>query len=98
MADQHWNPERIRRLRGNRTQEEFGKLIRLPKNTIWRWEADYARPDARRSKLLAAIAKKEGFIPDWTIADSAVLLGDLEQGSKLLSRQFKLPGKKPARG
>ena len=86
----NWTPDRIRQLRGKRTQEQFGKLIQVLKNTVWRWEAGYARPDAERSQRLAALAKREGFHQDWKLAGSAVLLGDLEEGSKLLARHLKL--------
>src|SRR5256885_6104354 len=74
-----WTPERIRQLRGKRTQEQFATLIRVPKNTVWRWEAGYSRPDAERARRLAALAKREKFLRDWRLAGSAVLLGDIEE-------------------
>jgi len=85
-----WTPERIRQLRGKRTQQQFATLIRVPKNTVWRWEAGYSRPDAERARRLAALAKREKFLRDWRLAGSAVLLGDIEEGSKILAKQFKL--------
>ena len=81
-----WTPDRIKRLRGRRTQEAFGKLIRVPKNTVWRWEAGYARPDAERLRRLSTLAVKERARPDWKLAGSAVLLGDLEDGSGRMAR------------
>ena len=88
-----WTPEKIRKLRGKRTQEAFGKVIRIPKNTIWRWESGLSRPDRTRARRLSTLAAKEGFLQDWELAGSAVLLGDLEEGSKHLSRHFKVSGR-----
>ena len=42
-----WTPHLIKRLRGKRTQAEFGALLGAPKNTVWRWEAGQVHPDAR---------------------------------------------------
>jgi len=84
-----WTADKIKRLRGRRTQAELGKLLHVPKNTVWRWEAGYARPEAERSRRLTRIAKKQQFAEDWVLAGSAVLLGDLEEGSKHLARHFK---------
>src|SRR3954470_21820000 len=84
-----WSPERVKHLRGQRTLEEFGQLLRVPKNTVWRWEAGRAHPDAERSARLSRLAKKEKFLMDWKLAGSAVLLGDLEEGSKHLSQHVK---------
>jgi transcriptional regulator with XRE-family HTH domain len=85
-----WTPQRVRRLRGKRTQAEFGQLVRVPKNTIWRWEAGYAKPDAERAARLSRLAKKERFLEQWKLAGSAELLGDIEEGSKILREQFQL--------
>jgi transcriptional regulator with XRE-family HTH domain len=94
MRISDWTPEKIKRLRGRRTQAELGKVIRVPKNTVWRWEAGYARPDAERSRRLDRIAKMERRVENWTLAGSADLLGDLEEGSRHLARHFKVtPGK-----
>jgi transcriptional regulator with XRE-family HTH domain len=93
MRITEWTPEKIKRLRGRRTQAELGKIIRVPKNTIWRWEAGYARPDAERSRRLDRIAKKERHVEDWKLEGSAKLLGDLEAASRHLGRHFKVtPG------
>ncbi len=86
-----WTPSRVKHLRGQRTLEEFGQLLSVPKNTVWRWEAGYARPDSERAKRLSRLATKEKFLQDWNIAGSAVLLGDLEEGSKHLAKHLK-PG------
>jgi len=84
-----WTAERVRKLRGQRTQQEFGALIRVPKNTVWRWEAGYSTPDAERGRRLSRIAQKERFLHDWKLAGSATLLGDLEEGSRCLARHLK---------
>ena len=91
---EHWTAEKVKRLRGQRTQAQFGKLIGVPKNTVWRWEAGYARPDAKRSQRLSRLAKNERYQRDWELAGSAVLLDDLEEGSRLLAKMF---GFKPLR-
>ena len=86
-----WTPRSVKNLRGKRTQAEFGELIHVPKNTIWRWEAGYAKPDAERAKRLSRLAKKERFRQDWQLAGSAELLGDIEEGSQLLRARFGVP-------
>lgn len=85
----HWTAERVRKLRGQRTQEQFGRLIGVPKNTVWRWESGYARPDAKRSRKLYHLAESENFQKDWKLEGSATLLGDLEEGSKYLRKLLK---------
>jgi transcriptional regulator with XRE-family HTH domain len=90
MTASEWTPERIRRLRGRRTQEELGKIIRVPKNTVWRWEAGYAKPDAERSKRLDRVARRERVVEGWKVEGSVILLGDLEEGSKHLARHFRI--------
>ena len=84
-----WTSQRVRRLRGKRTQAEFGHLIGVPKNTIWRWEAGYSKPDAVRAGRLSRLAKKERFVQHWKLAGSAELLGDIEEGSKILRERFQ---------
>lgn len=96
MSATEWTPGKIRRLRGRRTQEELGKIIRVPKNTVWRWEAGYAKPDAERSKRLDRVARKEQVVDGWKVEGSAVLLGDLEEGSKHLARHFRISPKRLA--
>ena len=84
-----WTGGRVKRLRGHRTLEEFGSLLGVPKNTVWRWESGYSKPDSARSKRLSRLAEKEGFLHDWKLAGSASLLGDLEEGSQHLSQHIK---------
>ena len=84
-----WTAVRVRQLRGQRTLVEFGSLIRVPKNTVWRWEAGYAKPDSERAKRLSKLAQKEGFLADWKLAGSAELFGDIEEGSRHLARHLK---------
>jgi|SRR6266566_6418329 len=88
-AENPWTAERVKRLRGKRTQEQFGKLVGVPKNTVWRWEAGYSRPDAKRSRRLARLAKMESFKRGWKLEGSAALLGDLEEGSREIAKLFK---------
>ena len=84
-----WTAAKVKRLRGRRTQEQFGKLIGVPKNTVWRWETGYSRPDARRSQKLSRLANVERFQQNWKIEGSETLLGDLEEGSRQLAKLFK---------
>jgi len=62
----------------------------VPKNTVGRWKAGYAKPDAERAERLSRLAKKEKFLQDWKLEGSAELLGDLEEGSKILRERFDL--------
>jgi DNA-binding transcriptional regulator YiaG len=50
------SPRLIKRLRGKRTQAEFGALLGTSKNTVWRWEAGQARPDAGYAARLLELA------------------------------------------
>jgi DNA-binding transcriptional regulator YiaG len=63
-----WTPHLIKRLRGKRSQAEFGALLGAPKNTVWRWEAGQAHPDARYAARLSELAEREHFLTDWQLA------------------------------
>jgi Helix-turn-helix. len=84
-----WTPSLIRVLRGKRSQAAFGGLIGVPKNTVWRWEAGSVKPDPENANKLAALARREGFLKDWQLAGSIVLVGDLESASPRISEAFK---------
>ncbi len=77
-----WSPVLIKKMRGKRTQAEFGALLGVPKNTVWRWEAGLAKPASDSAKRLSALADKERFLKDWQLAGSIEILGDLEEGSR----------------
>lgn len=79
-----WTPPLIKRLRGKRTLEELGRLIQVPKNTVWRWEAGYVKPDTEHAGRLSQLAEREHFLEDWELAGSAVIVGDLESANKRL--------------
>src|SRR2546422_11518320 len=83
-----WAPDLIRQLRGKRTQTEFGKLLGVPKNTVWRWEAGRTTPDAEHSRRLAQLASSERFFTGWKLEGSGRILGDLEQASKEISSEL----------
>ena len=83
-----WTPQLIKRLRGKRTQAKFGKLLGAPKNTVWRWEAGRAVPDAEHSRRLAQLASSERFFTGWKLEGSGRILGDLEQASKEISSEL----------
>jgi hypothetical protein len=74
----HWTPQLIRRLRGKRTQGEFGLLVRATMNTVWRWEDGRSQPDEEHVRLLSELAERERFLKDWRLAGSGVLVGDMD--------------------
>jgi transcriptional regulator with XRE-family HTH domain len=76
-------------LRGKRSQAAFGGLIGVPKNTIWRWETGSVRPDPENANKLAALARREGFLQDWQLAGSMVLIGELEPASNQIGEALK---------
>ena len=84
-----WTPALIRMLRGKRSQAAFGELIGVPKNTVWRWETGSVRPDPANANKLSALARREGFLKDWQLAGSMVLVGDLEMASNRIGEAFK---------
>jgi transcriptional regulator with XRE-family HTH domain len=86
-APMSWTPRTVKRLRGRRTLEEFGKLLDVPKNTVWRWEHGYASPDPDRADRLSGLAVRERFRDDWTLAGSVVHLGDIEEGSRQIANR-----------
>jgi len=83
-----WTPYLIKRLRGKRTQTEFGALLGAPKNTVWRWEAGQAHPDARYAARLSELAEREHFLTDWQLLGSMTLLGDLESARVDIAKLF----------
>ena len=83
-----WTPYLIKRLRGKRTQTEFGALLGAPKNTVWRWEAGQAHPDARYTARLSELAEREHFLTDWQLPGSMTLLGDLENARADIAKLF----------
>ena len=85
----HWTPHLIKRLRGKRTQAEFGALLGAPKNTVWRWEAGQAHPDARYVTRLSELAEREHFLTDWQLAGSMTLLSDLESVKADIAKLFR---------
>jgi transcriptional regulator with XRE-family HTH domain len=85
----HWTPHLIKRLRGKRTQAEFGALLGAPKNTVWRWEAGQAHPDTRYDTRLSELAKREHFLIDWQLVGSMTLLGDLESAKADIAKLFR---------
>jgi hypothetical protein len=85
-----WTPHLIKRLRGKRTQAEFGALLGAPKNTVWRWEAGQAHPEARYAARLSALAEREHFLTDWQLVGSMTLLGALESAKADIARLFRM--------
>jgi len=81
-----WSPALIKKLRGKRTQEEFGSLLAVPKNTVWRWETGGVKPAGENAKRLSELADREYFLKDWKLVGSVEVLDDLEKGSKKLKK------------
>ena len=84
-----WPASLIKQLRGKRTQAEFGHLLGVPKNTVWRWEAGLAAPDNKHAEQLSALAENEQFLADWDPVGSIIILGDIEEGSREISEEFQ---------
>ena len=87
-AETVWSGLLVRRLRGKRSQQAFGRLLGVPKNTVWRWEADRALPGARNARRLSRLADRERFWDGWNLVGSVKLLGDLEEGSREIAEEL----------
>jgi DNA-binding XRE family transcriptional regulator len=85
-----WTPHLIKRLRGKRTQAEFGALLGAPKNTVWRWESGQAHPDTRYAVRLSELADREHFLTNWQLVGSMTLLGDLESAKADIAKLFRM--------
>jgi transcriptional regulator with XRE-family HTH domain len=84
-----WTAALIKKLRGKRTQAEFGKLVGVPNNTVWRWETGRATPAPEHARRLSELAAKERFLENWTLVGTVRIRGDLEEGNKELQRIFR---------
>jgi len=84
----HWTPRLVKQLRGKRTLAGFGALIGAPKNTVWRWEAGRAQPNATYAERLSALSKREHFLEGWRLAGSMTLVGDLESANAEIAELF----------
>jgi transcriptional regulator with XRE-family HTH domain len=89
IQETRWTPHLIRQLRGKRTQAAFGTLLGAAKNTVWRWEAGQARPDARYAARLTELAAYEHFRYDWQLVGSMSLHGDLENARADIAALFR---------
>jgi hypothetical protein len=87
--EMRWTPRLVKQLRGKRTLAGFGALIGAPKNTVWRWEAGQAHPDANYAQLLSELAEREHFLKDWKLAGSMTLIGDLEGAKAEIAELFR---------
>jgi DNA-binding XRE family transcriptional regulator len=84
-----WTPTLIKMLRGKRSQSSFGELIGVPKNTVWRWESGYVKPDSAHATNLSKLAEREHFLQDWQLVGSMKIHGDLEAASDEIRNRFK---------
>ena len=92
-----WTPRLIKQLRGKRTLADFGALVGAPKNTVWRWEASQAEPDAHYAERLSELADREHFLTDWKLAGSMTLTGDLESAKAEIAELFRASIERTAR-
>ena len=70
-----WTGALVRRLRGKRTQAEFGRVLGVPKNTVWRWEAGVVAPDCRNARRLGRLAEREHFPQAFKVKGSLTIIG-----------------------
>ena len=87
--EMRWTPRLVKQLRGKRTLADFGALIGAPKNTVWRWEAGQAQPDATYAERLSELAEREHFLKDWKLVGSMTLVGDLESAKAEIAELFR---------
>jgi hypothetical protein len=87
--EMRWTPRLVKQLRGKRTLSNFGALIGAPKNTVWRWEAGQAHPDATYAERLSELAEREHFLKNWKLAGSMMLIGDLEGAKAEIAELFR---------
>jgi hypothetical protein len=95
--EMRWTPRLVKQLRGKRTLADFGALIGAPKNTVWRWEAAQAQPDAAYTERLSELAEREHFLKDWKLAGSMMLIGDLESAKGEIAELFRQSIERTAR-
>ena len=81
-----WTGALIRRLRGKRTQAEFGRVLGVPKNTVWRWEAGAVAPDPHNARRLGRLAARERFQRGFKVAGSLTIIGGAPAGPRGLAR------------
>ena len=95
--EMRWTPRLVKQLRGKRTLADFGALIGAPKNTVWRWEAGQAQPDATYAERLSELAEREHFLKDWKLVGSMTLLDDVEGAQAAIAELFFKSVKRTAR-
>ena len=95
--EMRWTPRLIKQLRGKRTLADFGALIGAPKNTVWRWEAAQAQPDATYTERLSELAEREHFLKNWKLVGSMTLIGDLETAKAEIAELFRASIERTAR-
>ena len=92
-----WTRRLIKQLRGKRSLAEFGSLLGVAKNTVWRWETGRTAPDAAYSATLSALAERERFLRDWKLAGSMILRGDLDGTHAEIAELFSKSAERTAR-
>ena len=64
-------------------------MLGVPKNTVWRWEAGQVVPNQEHQERLSKLADQEHFESEWTLVGSMIILGDIEEASKEISREIQ---------
>ena len=95
--EMRWTPRLVKQLRGKRTLADFGASIGASKNSVLRWEAGQARPDATYAERLSKLAERERFLKDWKLIGSMTLVGDLESTKAEVAELFRRSVERTAR-
>jgi transcriptional regulator with XRE-family HTH domain len=84
-----WTPRLIKRLRGNRSLDEFASLLNVSVEEVALWENGQSEPDVAQMEKLSKLAEREQFLKDWKLAGSGKLIGDLDVASQELSDELE---------
>lgn len=84
-----WSASLIKRLRGNRTNEDLAALLNVTAEEVELWLTGRLEPSADHAKKLSALAARERFLRDWKLAGSGVLLGNLDEAFDNQSHELR---------
>lgn len=83
-----WTPRLIKRLRRNRSLDEFASLLNVSVEEGALWENGQSEPDIAQMEKLSELAEREQFLKNWKLAGSGELIGDLDVASQELSDEL----------
>jgi transcriptional regulator with XRE-family HTH domain len=81
----NWTPRLIKRLRGNRSFQQFAALLGTTANTVWRWEDARTTPAEHYQQKLSDLASNEHFFSNWKLVGSIELVENFE----LVHKEFR---------